>query len=71
MSDLKMDAIDSQQQKEIDEIRESDKRQDFWLKILALGFVGWIMIITTIMMIRLTQMNTPDIYEKTEAPVKK
>ena len=56
-----MDAVDTEQQRQLDDIEKKNQSQDFWLKVIGIGFVGWIMIITTIMMIRLTQMNLPDV----------
>ena len=54
-----MDKVDLKQQHEIEALQEKDKWHDFFIKLLAIGIVGWLMVITTVMMIRLTQMNIP------------
>ncbi len=59
MTEIKMDPVDTQQQNEIEAIKEKNKDQDFWIKLLAIGIVGWLMLATTIMMIRMTQWMPP------------
>jgi hypothetical protein len=59
MSDeLKMDVVDTKQQQEIIALQNKDKDHDFWIKLLAIGIVAWVMLATSIMMIRMTQFTT-------------
>lgn len=48
--DMGMDAIDEKQQREIDRLAYENHNQDFWLKVLAIGVVGWVLISTSIFM---------------------
>lgn len=54
-----MDEIDAKQQREIEALQKENKDQDFWIKLLAVGIVGWLMLATTIMMIKLTHSSGP------------
>ena len=59
---MEMDAVDKKQQDEIDAIQKKNDDQDFWIKIMAIGIVGWLMIMTSVMMVRLTQYGYKDIH---------
>lgn len=66
----KMDVVDTRQQEEIKALQNKDKDHDFWLRLFAVAIIGWLMIVTTVMMIRLTQMNLPKTDLSTTYPKK-
>ena len=54
-----MDEIDQKQQDEINKLQQRDLRHDFWLRLIGVAIVAWVLMSTSMMMVKLTNYN-PD-----------